>query len=361
MRKEEWMRKAFSLAKKGIGKIVNEPLNSLLLVQGDETLFFWNHDGKHRLDEAIDHHSIKQGGVLYLPYEPEMNPKLLLWILNSSVISIEISQLNRIEPNRFVEWAKANKIEVNVGLLKDEGFNLNEIYFHRLTSPYPFITLSFGMSLDGKIATYTGDSKYISGNESLAFVHQLRHEHQAILVGINTVLIDHPKLTTRLEKIKGRDPIKIILDSTLKINLDEPLFTSSKAKTIIVTKKDTCPEKKNTLIKMGVKIIEVEDKSSPMNIKEILLKLRNEGIESLLVEGGGTIHFSFVKERLFNRIYATVSPMIIGGESAKTAVSGQGFKTLKEAAKLKFTQVNLYGKDYIIEAVLDEENSEEKK
>lgn len=353
----KWMRTAFEYAKKGINHNNHQPLNCLLYVINDELSFYWVDDEYHSIEDIDILNNHLQGGVLYFPYEPDLLPKLLAEVIKLSPDEINISQTNRMTPNQFVMWAKENHISVNTGVLEEEGFRLNEIYFHQLTSDYPFITLSFGMSLDGKIATHTGDSKYISGPESLAFVHRLRHQHEAILVGINTVMIDHPSLTTRLKDVNGHNPIKIIMDSTLKIDVNEPLFTSSEAKTIIVTSQKSNLEKKKALLLKGIGIIEIENDQPHLNIREMLLKLKQAGIYSILVEGGGTIHFSFIKERLFNRLYATVSPIIIGGEKAKTAVSGSGFDTLKEAAKLKFIDIHHYGKDLIIEAILDEENN----
>lgn len=237
----------------------------------------------------------------------------------------------------------------------EEDYRFNPFYSYSLDSKYPFVTLSFGMSLDGKIATYTGDSKYISGPEALEFIHHLRHQHQAILIGINTVLIDHPKLTTRLKNANGNNPIKIILDTSLKIDINEPLFTSSDSLTYIVTHVSSNPTKKQTLREKGIKIIEINEK--PMPVDEILIQLKDQGISSVLVEGGGTIHFAFIKARRFNRLYATISPIIIGGDKAKTAVAGEGFDTLKAATKLKFINWTQFGNDYIIEAIPDEKNN----
>ncbi len=354
---ELWMRKAIELARQGEGYILHQPYSSLLLVSGDDVLFAWALDGHESLDEALNRQSIKQRGVLYLPYEPEMIPKLLLWILHSGVIRIEISVLNTLTPTQFVRWCEENKIEVHVGLLSIEGHQLNEVYLHNSKSNFPYITLSFGMSLDGKIATVTGDSKYISGPESRDFVHQLRNKHQAILVGINTILIDHPKLTTRLDGTYSRDPERIILDSNLQISLDEPLLhQKSKAGTIIITRADSNQAKKTSLRSMKVRIIEIEDKRKPLNLLEALTKLKAMGVGSILVEGGGTIHFSFIKERLFNRLFATISPIIIGGELAKTAVSGKGFATLNEAVKLDFIKITKMGQDYVLEAIQKQED-----
>ena len=361
MTKKLWMEKALELARQGEGYVLHQPYQSILLVSGDDILFSWAEDGKEALDDALNRQSIKQGGILYLPYEPDMIPKLMLWILHSSILRIEISALNAITPHEFVKWAEDNKIEVHVGLLKEEGLRLNEVYFHSIKSDIPFITLSFGMSLDGKIATVTGDSKYISGSESRIFIHQLRNKHQAILVGINTVKIDHPSLTTRLDQDISRNPDKIILDSNLQIDEEEPLLhQNNQSRTIIVTRKDANQAKKNRLKKLKVIIIEIENEVVPMDLKEVLTKLKSIGVESVLVEGGGTIHFSFIKGHYFNRLYATISPIIIGGENAKTAVSGEGFMTLQEAVKLNFDRVFPLGQDYIFEATQKADMTKEK-
>jgi diaminohydroxyphosphoribosylaminopyrimidine deaminase/5-amino-6-(5-phosphoribosylamino)uracil reductase len=208
------------------------------------------------------------------------------------------------------------------------------------------------MSLDGKIATKTGDSKYISGSSSRMFVHRLRHRHQAILVGINTILIDHPHLTTRLVGKQGKDAHRIILDSSLKISPDEPVITqSSTAKTIVVTRKDSDPDKKARLIEKGVSLIEIEDPSHPLNLHEMLKKVKVLGIDSILVEGGSTVHFSFIEAHLFQRLFASISPLIIGGDTAKSAVGGTGFSWLRDAMKLKFVKLHHAGNDLIIEAI----------
>jgi len=227
-----------------------------------------------------------------------------------------------------------------------------EIHQFSILSEIPYVTLSFGMSLDGKIATKTGDSKYISGPESRQFVHRLRHLHDAILIGINTVMIDHPSLTTRIEGFQGKDAHRILLDSSLKIDLDERIIRqNSSADMIIVTRVSSDARKKAALRNLGVIVVEIEDPSSPLDLHEVLTKIKNLGINSILVEGGSTVHFSFIKSGLFKRLYATVSPIIIGGDKAKSAVGGEGFPTLLESARLDFIKCEKVGPDYILEAI----------
>lgn len=216
----------------------------------------------------------------------------------------------------------------------------------------PFVTLSFAMSLDGKIATNTGDSKYISGPQSSAFVHRLRDRHDGILVGINTVIADHPRLTTRLPNGKGHDAARIILDSQLRIPLDEPLLhLVSTARTIVICRKDADPARKVALERLDVVVIGIPDPHSPEGLREALIRLKGIGIRSILVEGGGTVHFSFIEQRLFDLVFVTIAPIVIGGETAKPAVGGRGFATIAEAAQLCFVRRIKAGADIILEAV----------
>ena len=212
-----------------------------------------------------------------------------------------------------------------------------------------YIFNSFGMSLDGKIATYTGDSKYISNTISRQMVHSLRDYADGILVGINTIEIDHPMLTTRLDNKKGNDANRVILDSTLRISLDEPILTiDSTAKTYIVTLSGNSKAKIKALTKLGVVIVEVKAKNKQIDLNDMATKLYKLGFKKLLVEGGSTVHFSFYQEKLVQYSFVTISPLIIGGASAKTAVGGIGFAKLKDAIKLNAFQVYNYGSDIVL-------------
>ncbi len=212
-----------------------------------------------------------------------------------------------------------------------------------------YIFNSFGMSLDGKIATYTGDSKYISNSISRQMVHSLRDYADGILVGINTIEIDHPLLTTRLDNKKGKDANRVILDSKLRIDLKEPILKlDSKAKTYIVTLKGNSKAKINALTKLGAIVVEVKAKNKQIDLNDMANKLYKLGFKRLLVEGGSTVHFSFYQEKLVQYSFVTISPLIIGGASAKTAVGGQGFAKLKDAIKLSSFQVYNYGSDIVL-------------
>jgi diaminohydroxyphosphoribosylaminopyrimidine deaminase/5-amino-6-(5-phosphoribosylamino)uracil reductase len=218
------------------------------------------------------------------------------------------------------------------------------------SSTRPWITLSFGMSLDGKIATRKGDSKYITGQEARGFVHHLRHRHDAILVGIQTVMNDHPLLTTRLTTIQGKDAHRIVLDSQLRIALDEPMLHQvSDAKTILVAKANVADQTKiDQLSSMGVIVLLDPYQSKRIHLPWLMKQLLKLKIHSVMVEGGGTVHESFIRQQYVDRIYAQISPMLIGGKKAKTPVEGLGFALLQDATRVAFSNLFKIGQDIII-------------
>ena len=219
-----------------------------------------------------------------------------------------------------------------------------------VTNKRPWITLSFGMSLDGKIATRKGDSKYITGPEAREFVHHLRHRHDAILIGIQTVTNDHPLLTTRLQNLKGKDATRIILDSKLRIAIDEPLLNqTSDAKTLVIAKAHLADKQKvEQLTSMGVVVLLDPSLSKRIHLVWLMKQLQLRHIRSVMVEGGGTIHESFIRHGLVDRIYSQVSPLLIGGKKAKTPVEGLGFAFLKDATRVAFCNHFKLGQDIII-------------
>jgi diaminohydroxyphosphoribosylaminopyrimidine deaminase / 5-amino-6-(5-phosphoribosylamino)uracil reductase len=341
-----YCRLALRMAKQGEGLIENHPLESVLWMQAKKPIAAWHFAGSTSLDQAVHHFPNDLGGELVVLATP--TEVLIAWInahaIDRVIIAEESSTLHPL-------W-KGIHAKLVTNSLTAEYNELNAIWLHSKASLTPYVSLSFGMSLDGKIATRTGDSKYISGPQSRQFVHRLRNRHRAILVGINTIEIDHPSLTTRLTNKTGRNPHRIVLDSTLKIALDEPILARrDESLTILITRKDSSEVKKQQLRERGAVIIEITDPSAPLNLQEALLKVRELGIDSILVEGGSTVHFSFLKHRLFQRLYATISPLIIGGDAAKSAVGGEGFATLKEAQHLDFVKIHQAGRDFIFEAI----------
>jgi diaminohydroxyphosphoribosylaminopyrimidine deaminase / 5-amino-6-(5-phosphoribosylamino)uracil reductase len=207
----------------------------------------------------------------------------------------------------------------------------------------PYVAIQFGASLDGKIATSTGDSKWINNEAARQFGRRLRGKYQAILVGINTVIVDDPHLGTRITGLK--DPLRIILDSSLRIPLKSQVLRDSNV--LIVTTKKAEESKLELLKQKNIKVLVFE--SSPIPIEDLLTKLKEEfGVDSLLVEGGGKTLGNFVDAKMVDRVYAFFGPLIIGGTTSVSAIAGQGASTLKQALHLKNIKVKIFEDDTLI-------------
>ena len=244
-------------------------------------------------------------------------------------------------------------IDVEIGLCATEAQELNRPFFHFIQHKTPYITLKAGMSLDSKLATVSGESKWITNAESRQDAHALRQIHDAILVGIGTVLADNPSLTTRMPS-GGKNPIRIILDTHLRTPLESAVVTDNQAPTWIVIGAQV-PE--TALSKFErysqVKIIRMPGDTIDLNL--LLTKLGAANIMSLLVEGGHKVHTDFIRHKLINQVVLYVSPQLIGGKEAPMLFSGSGFSSLAETLKLKFTRVENLGDNLKVTAEIQEE------
>lgn len=347
---ETTMKKAIRFGQRFAHKGHGQPFVVFYFVSDDQTQkpirFFTSNQrlDTHQLSTLID-----GDYTLFMPFAPKLSDELSRVLSAIHIDNIVIGIYDLKASKAWRDFSNQYNISLIEDVLMTECCAFNEVYLYQSQQKKPFVALSFGMSVDGKIATRTGDSRYISGPDTRQYVHQLRDYYQAILVGINTVRIDHPKLTARLKGRHALDPDKIILDSHLSISLDEPLFTLSKsARTIIVTLKNCDNKKKETLLHLGVTIVEVDEKDGRINLHDALEKLYRLGIDSVFVEGGSTVHYSFIKEGLFNVIYAYISPVIIGGKTAPSAVGGEGFNTLKESTYVDFHNIRRLGSDIVV-------------
>jgi diaminohydroxyphosphoribosylaminopyrimidine deaminase/5-amino-6-(5-phosphoribosylamino)uracil reductase len=212
--------------------------------------------------------------------------------------------------------------------------------------------MKIAMTLDGKIATYTGDSKWITGELSREYVHQLRHMMAGIMVGIGTVLSDNPSLTTRLED--GNDPIRIIVDSSGRIPLEAKVLNlESKARTIIATTEKADKAKIKALEEKGVEVIVTSLKNDRVDLVFLMKALGERKIDSVLLEGGSELNYSALEEGLVDKVNAFIAPKILGGNTAKTSVGGLGKAKMKEAISLKGIDIKSFGDDIMIEGYIE--------
>jgi len=215
----------------------------------------------------------------------------------------------------------------------------------------PFIIMKAAMSLDGKIATKTGESKWITGDKARVQVHKLRNEVTGIMVGVNTVINDDPELTCRIEG--GKNPIRIIVDSSLRIPKESKIVkTSNEVRTIVATTDKAEEKDKLELKNKGVEIIEIKSKDGKVELKELSIKLRSLGIDSILLEGGGELNYSALKSGIVDKVQMYIAPKIVGGSLAKGPVSGEGIELLSDAIMLKSLSTRALGEDILIEGYL---------
>ena len=234
--------------------------------------------------------------------------------------------------------------------MKDLAVQLNEKYFIFHKYKRPFIHLKIAQSLDGRIATSQGNSKWITNENAQRLVHQLRSEHDAVLVGINTIMQDDPLLTVR--NVPGRNPARIILDNDLLIPVDAKILTvNEKLSTIIFTSKSKSDEKATLLSDRGIRVITVATSDKHLNLIEILEQLYQMDISSVMVEGGGEIFTSFIKQQLFDKITFFISPMLIG--AGIQSIGNLGIESLDKAYRLENVQITIIDKQAVMEGYRD--------
>ena len=360
MTDEQLMREALRIARNAEGRTSPNPLVGAVVVrEGKIVAEGWHrlagtpHAEIHALNMAGE---LSRGATLYVTLEPcshfGRTPPCARAIIDAGISRVvaAMTDPNPQVAGRGFEMLRAAGIQVEVGILEDEARRLNEVFIKWVTRKLPFVTLKFACSLDGKIATVAGESQWISGIESRKFTHHLRDINDAILVGVGTVLADNPTLTTRL--VVGKNPVRVIVDSNARTPLDSKVVTDKSARTIIATTSNAPIEKISALKNCGVEIITAGD-GKRVDLETLMRELAEREITSVLVEGGGTIHFSMLAAGLVDKIFAFVAPKIIGGEKSLTAVEGAGFEKLSDAALLKNLTTERLGDDILISGYVE--------
>lgn len=355
---ERFMLQALRLARRGIGKTNPNPLVGAVIVRNNQVIGHGYHHyfgGAHAEIDAIRNVGEQiSGAAMYVTLEPCFHygktPPCVDAIVREGIGRVVIGMVDpdKRVGGRSIEKLRSHGIETTVGVLEGECRSLNKTYVKHRTTGLPFVTLKFAQTLDGRIATAKGDSRWISSEESRRRAHRLRSQNDAILVGIGTVLADNPELTVRL--VKGRNPVRVVLDSSLKIPLDaKVLANQDTAKTMVVTTLPASNEKIVRLRDTGIEVLTVPpDKSGKVDLNRLLKILGERDVTSVLVEGGAATITSFLRLGLADRLVVFIASKILG--KGTEAVGELDIKEIQEALNLRFDRVYRSGVDIVVEA-----------
>ena len=369
---EFFMRRAVELARGGEGWTNPNPLVGAVIVKDGVIIgegFHKKYGGLHAEREALADCERRgnnaRGADIYVTLEPcahfGKQPPCSHALAEAGIARVFVGSR---DPNPLVHgkgnaYLREHGIEVHEDFLREECDKLNPIFFHYITTKRPYVALKYAVTADGKIATRTGKSKWITGEKSRAYVQELRNRYAAILCGIGTVLADDPMLNCRMEG--GNNPVRIVLDSGLKIPADCSLVRTAKEIPLIVACSAGCAqkadaaflEKKSVLENAGAEVLVLpEDKNKKPCVNSLLEELGKRGIDSLLVEGGGSVNYSFLESGAVDCVYEFVAPKIFGGGSlAKSPVAGEGVALPSEAFEFTLNDVRRFDDDVLLEYI----------
>lgn len=351
---EKYMKMAMDLAKKGIGAVEPNPYVGCVIVKNNRVVSTGYHKffgGPHAEVSAIKklkkNPRVLKGSTLFVNLEPcchtnKKTPPCVPLITKSGIgeVVIGMKDPNPEVNGRGIKRLKASGIKCKVGVLENETKELNKVYIKNITKKTPYVIMKSAMTLDGKIATKIGDSKWISSEESRRYVHKLRASVDAVLVGVNTIINDDPTLDSHG---MGSNPVRVVVDPDFKIPKSSKVITDG-GRTIVVTSKKSAES--------DGKILNIKSKKGIIDFKVLIKKLYEKGINSILIEGGGETNWNAVKSGVVDEVLFFIAPKIIGGRLAPTPVEGEGFKKISDAITLKNMTVREFGGDVLIKGML---------
>lgn len=359
---EKYMRMALRLAEKAKGRTSPNPMVGAVVVKNGHVVG----RGYHRKAGELHAEAIAlkkagpaaKGATLYVTLEPcshtnKRTPPCTPLVIQSGVKRVVTAM---IDPNPRVSGGGIRTIrksgtELVTGVLEAEARKLNEAFIKHVTTKMPFVTLKIAQTLDGKIATASGESKWITGKEAREEGRRLRDINDAILVGINTVLKDNPSLTTRIPG--GRDPIRVIVDSRLRMPLNaKVLIQKSPAKTMIATLSNVLESKIKKLQDIGVEVLTIKSAHGRVDLQDLVKKLGKKDIMSVLIEGGAEVNASALKSNIVDKIVMFIAPTILTGKDSLCSIGGISPKALDYAIKLRSVTSRFVGQDLMIEGYI---------
>lgn len=370
MPEEKYMRRAIELAKKGSGHVNPNPLVGAVIVRDGEIIgegyhecYGQLHAERNAIANAKKRGNSLEGSTIYVTLEPcchyGKTPPCTEAIIEEKIARVVVGSddPNPLVSGKGFQMLREKGIEVIPHFLKEECDAMNHVFFHYIRTGTPYVAMKYAMTMDGKIACYTGDSKWVTGEESRAHVQTLRNHYKGIMAGIGTVLADDPMLNCRIEG--GRDPIRIIADSHLRIPIDSQLVrTAGQQPLIVACLPDADEEKAAQLQEKGVEVLRIpgvttaditEEQKEVISLPVLMKELGARKIDGILLEGGGQLNESALQAGIVDRIYCYIAPKIFGGAQAKTPVEGQGLTRAADAWQFNRIGMQEFGQDILLE------------
>ena len=370
MPEEKYMRRAIELAKKGSGHVNPNPLVGAVIVRDGEIIgegyhecYGQLHAERNAIANAKKRGNSLEGSTIYVTLEPcchyGKTPPCTEAIIEEKIARVVVGSddPNPLVSGKGFQMLREKGIEVIPHFLKEECDAMNYVFFHYIRTGTPYVAMKYAMTMDGKIACYTGDSKWVTGEESRAHVQTLRNHYKGIMAGIGTVLADDPMLNCRIEG--GRDPIRIIADGHLRIPMDSQLVrTAGQQPLIVACLPDADEEKAAQLQEKGVEVLRIpgvttaditEEQKEVISLPVLMKELGARKIDGILLEGGGQLNESALQAGIVDRIYCYIAPKIFGGAQAKTPVEGQGLTRAADAWQFKRIGMQEFGQDILLE------------
>lgn len=353
------MERAIELAKRARGFTSPNPMVGAVIVKDGRVIGEGYHERCGELhaerNALASLTESAEGATIYVTLEPcchyGKTPPCTEAIIEHKLAKVVIGSR---DPNPLVSGKGAAilrkaGIEVVEDFMREECDAINPIFFHYITTKRPYVAMKYAMTMDGKIATRTGASKWITGEAARNHVQTLRHAYKGIMVGIGTVLADNPMLNCRMQG--GIDPVRIVCDTHLRIPMDcQIVQTADTIETILATSTNE-KGKIEQLIKKGVQILQIPEKDGCIDLNLLMQTLGEKGIDSILLEGGGRLNDSFLREKLIQKAYVYLAPKIFGGEDAKTPVEGIGVSLPEQSANFKLQQIQQIEEDILLEYI----------
>ena len=356
-----YMQTALDLAQKGRGWTSPNPMVGAVVVKDGRIIA----QGYHA--KCGDLHAERaalaactedpRGATMYVTLEPcchhGRQPPCTDAILEAGIARVVVGSgdPNPQVAGKGLDILRAAGVDVTEHVLEEACTALNDVFFHYIRTKTPYVVLKYAMTLDGKLAAYTGQSQWITGEEARRHVHTQRGRYRAIMVGVGTVLADDPQLTCRIEG--GRNPLRIVCDTHLRTPLTAQVVQTAQEIPTLIASCETDPAKIKPYEDLGVRVWTLPAKNGRVDLAALMERLGKEEVDSVLIEGGAQLHWAALESGVVNKVQAYIAPKLLGGETAKSPIGGQGFPHPDQAVRLKDPKLTRLGEDFLIESEVD--------